>query len=90
MRAVEDKIIVEQEIKDEVSDSGLITELGSSKNQNRGTVISRGPGAILPSGQRASMPCDEGDEVIFSGGTLIHVDGKEFIFLTTGNILARL
>jgi chaperonin GroES len=91
MKAVGDKIIIKQEIGEEqTTASGLILTQNSAEHQNQGKVLSVGSGILLNDGTRSPLSVKEGDEILFSGGTIVDVKGEGYIFLTESNVLAIL
>lgn len=90
LKALEDRIIIQlDKKKEEVSASGLI--LSSSKEiEQIGTVVSVGPGRVLPSGIQLEPDVAVGDKVVFNplATQQLEHNGEEYLIVFSRDILA--
>lgn len=93
-----DRVLIEREEKDEVSEGGIILADQSQVENPEGTVVAVGPGAwFLHEGEprRFPMTYKVGDRVLLptQGSGLmpkVKVEGKEYVLLKEGDILGNL
>lgn len=84
-----DKVVVEQNSKEETTKTGFILPSASQEKQQTATVVAVGPGGIID-GKEITMQVKVGDVVLYSkyAGSDFKVDGKEFTIIKQSDILA--
>lgn len=87
--AVSNKIIIERSEKQE-DDDIIIPEGAGNRKQEKGTVLSVGPGRRLLDGSFATPLVVAGDNVYYNpfGCTALSDEGKDYLVLTEEDILA--
>ena len=90
LKPIEDKVIVKPRAEEEKTSGGIILPDTAKEKPHEGTVIAVGPGKVLENGERKAMSVKEGDNVIYSkyGGTLVTVEGEEYMILDESSIYA--
>ncbi|MHC4977162.1 MAG: co-chaperone GroES [Planctomycetota bacterium] len=86
-----DKVIVQRDEADTMTDSGLYLPEQAKDTPKTGTVIAVGTGALnTETGERIPMTLAKGDRVIFTSyaGSEIKVDGEEVLVRSEDEILA--
>jgi chaperonin GroES len=91
LRPLDDRVVVEPLEAEEMTAGGIVLPDTAKERPQRGTVLARGPGKVLDSGERGALSVEIGDEVIFGkyAGTDIEVDGREVKILRETDILAK-
>ena len=86
-----DRLIVEVLEEEETTVSGIVLPDTAKEKQQRGRVLSVGPGARDEDGEHIPMDLEEGDEIIFSkyGGTEIKLGADEYLILRESDVLAK-
>lgn len=86
-----DRVLIEAVAKEETTASGIVLPDTAKEKPQEGKVVAVGSGH-LKEGQRIALEVKEGDRVIFSkyAGTEIKLEGKEYLILREGDILAIL
>jgi chaperonin GroES len=93
VRPLADRVLVRNLLsneKEKKTDSGIIipeTVKKDTSGSKRGIVIAVGEGRF-DDGERVPMSVKEGDEVLFSWGDELEVDGEEYWIVNESNILA--
>ena len=84
-----DKVVVEQNNKEETTKTGFILPSASQEKQQTATVVAVGPGGIID-GKEITMQVKVGDVVLYAkyAGSDFKVDGKEFTIIKQSDILA--
>ena len=85
-----DRVIVEPEVAEQKTATGIIIPDSAQEKPQAGKVIEVGPGRITDDGKTVPMNVKEGDVVIYAkyGGTELKVDGDEFLIIKETDILA--
>ena len=85
-----DRVIVEPEVAEQKTATGIIIPDSAQEKPQAGKVIEIGPGRITDDGKTVPMNVKEGDVVIYAkyGGTELKVDGDEFLIIKETDILA--
>lgn len=86
-----DRVLIQAVAKEETTASGIVLPDTAKEKPQEGKVVAVGSG-YLKEGQRIALEVKEGDRVIFSkyAGTEIKLEGKEYLILREGDILAIL
>ena len=89
---LDDRVVVRPNEAEETTAGGIVLPDAAKEKQQRGTVLSVGPGRMLDSGERSAISVKVGDQVLFGkyGGTEIEIDGEEVKILRESDILAKL
>ncbi|MCG3138492.1 MAG: 10 kDa chaperonin [Phycisphaerae bacterium] len=92
IRPLGDKVIVERLEAEEKTAGGIVLPDSAKEKPKRGMIRAVGDGKLLDSGKRSELQVKKGDEVIFTSyaGTEVKVEGKEYIIMDEGDILAVL
>lgn len=88
--AVEDRIIVEPEAQESVTDSGIIIPDMAKEKPTTGRVVAVGSGIALSNGEIMPLDVKVGDVVLFgkySGHNIRHEE-KDYITMKQGDVLA--
>ena len=90
IKPLEDKILVEAVEAETTTASGLVIPDTAKEKPQEGTVVAVGKGRFDEDGDRIPMDIKEGDKVIYSkyGGTEIKYEGKEYLILSSRDVLA--
>ena len=91
LKPLDDRVVVEPLEAEEKTPGGIVLPDTAKEKPQRGKVIAVGPGKLLEDGNRAPIPVEVGDEVIFGkySGTEVEVDGKELKILRESDLLAK-
>ncbi len=86
-----DRVVIEPIAKEETTASGIVLPETAKEKPQEGKVVAVGSGT-LKDGERIPLELKEGDRVIFSkyAGTEVKVDGKEYLIMREGDVLAIL
>lgn len=88
-----DRVLIKEREEDDserTTDAGIIipeTVSNDSGGAKRGTVVAVGPGARDEDGERQPIDLSEGDDVLFSWGEKVTIDGQDFHLVSEGNVL---
>ncbi|MBB0995193.1 MULTISPECIES: co-chaperone GroES [Dietzia] len=90
IKPLEDKILVQALEAETTTASGLVIPDTAKEKPQEGTVVAVGQGRFDEDGDRIPMDIKEGDKVIYSkyGGTEIKYEGKEYLILSSRDVLA--
>jgi len=90
IKPLEDKILVEALEAETTTASGLVIPDTAKEKPQEGTVVAVGEGRFDEDGDRIPMDIKKGDKVIYSkyGGTEIKYEGKEYLILSSRDVLA--
>ena len=86
-----DKVIIQRDEAESITDSGLYLPEGAKDTPKSGTVVAVGTGALNhDTGERIPMTLKVGDQVIFTSyaGTEIKVSTDEVLIMSEDDILA--
>ena len=89
IRPLDDRLVVKQAEAEAKTASGIFLPEGAKEKPTRGKVISVGPGKLLDSGKRATLPVKPGDEVYYGkyAGTEVKVNDEKFVILRESDLL---
>ena len=87
-----DRVLVQALDAEEVSKSGIIIPDTAKERPSEGKVVAVGPGRVSDEGKRLSCEVKKGDKVLYGkySGTEVKLDGKDYLILREGDILAVL
>lgn len=91
IKPLEDRILVEVIDAETTTASGLVIPDTAKEKPQEGKVLAVGPGRFNEDGdKRLPLDIKVGDTVVFSkyGGTELNYDGKEFLLLSSRDVLA--
>ena len=90
IKPLEDKILVEATAAETTTASGLVIPDTAKEKPQEGTVVAVGKGRFDEDGDRIPMDIEKGDKVIYSkyGGTEIKYEGKDYLILSSRDVLA--
>src|SRR5699024_3566032 len=82
--------LVEATAAETTTASGLVIPDTAKEKPQEGTVVAVGEGRFDEDGDRIAMDIKQGDKVIYSkyGGTEIKYEGKEYLILSSRDVLA--
>jgi chaperonin GroES len=91
IRPLGDRVVIEPIAKEETTASGIVLPETAKEKPQEGKVVAVGSGH-LKDGERIPLELKEGDRVIFSkyAGTEVKLDGKEYLIMREGDVLAIL
>ena len=89
-RPLHDRVVVERIEGEQKTAGGIIIPDTAKEKPQEGTVVAVGKGRFDEDGDRIPMDIKEGDKVIYSkyGGTEIKYEGKEYLILSSRDVLA--
>ncbi len=89
-KPLSDRVIIEPESAEKVTQSGIVLPDSSKERPQTGTVIVAGPGKITEDGKLIPITVKAGDVVIYAkyGGTDLKMNGKEYLVVREADILA--
>ena len=89
IKPLADRVVVKLVEAEEKTKSGIILSSAAQEKPQFATVVAVGPGGVVD-GKEVEMYVKEGDKVIASkyAGTMVKLDGEEFIIVRVGDILA--
>ncbi len=91
LKPLHDHVIVKAITEDEITKSGIVLpDTVDKEKPEKGEVVAIGPGKLMDSGQRAPMSVKVGEKVMFKkySPDEIKVDGKEYLVISEGDIIA--
>jgi chaperonin GroES len=89
IRPLSDQVLLKPVAKEEKTASGIFLPESASGNESlkRGTVVATGKGKYVD-GKRVEIDVKTGEQVLYSWGDDIKIDGEEFVLVTESNIKA--
>ena len=92
IKPLRDKVVVERSEAEEKTSGGILLPDTAKDKPKQGTVVAVGPGRVLENGETKALEVKKGDKVLFGGyaGSEIKHDGKDYLILSEGEILAIL
>ena len=92
IRPLDDRMVVEPLEAEEKTAGGIVLPDTAKEKPQKGKVIAIGAGKLLDSGERAPMSVKKGDIVLYGkySGTEIKIEGKEYLILREGDLLAKM
>jgi chaperonin GroES len=91
IQPLDDRVVIEILEAEEVTAGGIVIPDTAQEKQQRGKVVSVGPGKLLDSGKRATPCVVVGDIVVFGkyAGTEVRVGDVEYTIMKESDILAK-
>lgn len=85
IKPLADRVLIAPKAAEEKTASGLFIPETAKEKPLEGTVIAAGPGT-----KEVTMEVKKGDRVLYGkyAGTEVHADGKDYIIMKQGDILA--
>jgi len=86
-----DRVLIQADVAEEVTSSGLYTPDTATEKPQQGTVIAVGPGKV-ENGTKVEMTVNEGDKVLYGkyAGTEVTIDGNEYLIMRESDIVGIL
>ena len=90
LKPLRDKVVVERSEAEEKTSGGIVLPDTAKDKPKQGTVIAVGPGRVLDNGETRAPEVKKGDRILFSSyaGSEVKLDGKEYLVMSEGEILA--
>jgi chaperonin GroES len=91
LKPLDDRVVVKPVESEEKTAGGIVLPDRAKEKQQRGKVVSVGPGRLLDNGERAAVAVKVGDEVLYGkyAGNDVKVDGDEVKIMRESDILAK-
>jgi chaperonin GroES len=91
IKPLADRVLV-QPLESETMKGGIIIPDTAKEKPQQGKIVAVGPGQINDSGERVKPEVKKGDIVLYGkySGTEVSIEGKDFLILREGDILAIL
>ena len=92
LKPLDDRVVVRPADAEEVSSGGIVLPTAAQEKQQKGKVVSVGPGKLMDSGERAALGVAVGDEILYGkyAGNDVKVDGEDLKIMRESDILAKL
>jgi len=89
IKPLADRVVIKMVEAEETTKSGIVLAGAAKEKPQIAEVIAVGPGGLVD-GKEVVMTVKEGDKVITSkySGTEVKCDGKEYVIVKQGDILA--
>ena len=86
-----DRVLIQADVAEEVTSSGLYIPDTAKEKPQQGTVIAVGPGKVENS-TKVEMTVNEGDKVLYGkyAGTEVTIDGNEYLIMRESDIVGIL
>jgi len=86
-----DRVLIQADVAEEVTSSGLYIPDTAKEKPQQGTVIAVGPGKV-ENGTKVEMTVNEGDKVLYGkySGTEVTIDGNEYLIMRESDIVGIL
>jgi chaperonin GroES len=90
LKPLGDKVLVKAIEEEDTSAGGIVLPDSAKEKPQEGEIVAVGDGKVLDSGERAEIPVNVGDIVIYSkyGGTEVTIDGEDYLLMDEGSLLA--
>lgn len=87
-----DRIVVQREESEAVTEGGIYLPDSAKNKPTRGVVVSVGDGKLLDDGSRGEMQVAAGDRVLFTSyaGESIEIGDDEYVLMSESEVLAVL
>jgi chaperonin GroES len=88
IKPLADRVVVQPDVAEEKTSSGIIIPDTAKEKPQRGTVIAVGAGRF-ENGTKIDMSVKEGDKVLYGkyAGTELTIDGSELLIMRESDIL---
>lgn len=85
IKPLADRVVIEPDLAEEKTASGLIIPDTAKEKPQRGTVVAVGPGT-----KDNAVTLKVGDKVIYGkyAGTEFHIEGKDFMIMRESDVIA--
>ena len=92
IRPLDDRVLIKPTESEEKTAGGIVLPDSAKEKPQQGTVVARGPGKLLDSGERGKLSVKKGDKVLYGkfAGTEVTIDGKDMIIMKESDLLATL
>lgn len=87
IRPLGDNVLIKPAEAEEKTASGIVLPDTAKEKAKRGEVIAVGTGKYVD-GKRQPLEVKKGDQVLYSWGDEIKVDGEEYVLVSESNIQA--
>lgn len=86
-----DRVLVQADVAEEKTSSGIIIPDTAKEKPQQGTVIAVGPGRV-ENGNKIDMTVKEGDKVLYGkyAGTELTLEGEEYMIMRESDIVGIL
>jgi len=90
LKPLGDRVVVEPIEQEDITMGGIVLPETAKEKPQKGTVLSKGPGARDENGKRIAMDVEVNDTVLFAkyAGTEIKIEGKKYLILRESDLLA--
>jgi chaperonin GroES len=90
IRPLNDKVLIERTEASQKTAGGILLPDTAKEKPTEGRVVAVGTGKVTDEGKRIPLGVKEGDRILFGSysGTTVKEQGKEFLILDEGEILA--
>lgn len=87
-----DRIVVQREESEAVTEGGIYLPDSAQNKPTRGVIVSVGDGKLLDDGSRGEMQVAAGDRVLFTSyaGESIEIGDDEYLLMSESEVLAVL
>ena len=88
-KTTQDRVVIEKEPSDTISETGLIMARLSESENNIGRVVAVGTGTVTKKKVELPLSVAVGDRVMFThgAGITVNVDGKELLVVKESDII---
>lgn len=92
IRPLDDRVVIERLEAEEKTQGGIVLPDTAREKPAKGRVVAVGEGRLLESGKRIPIDLKKGDNVLFGkyAGSEVTVNGKEYLIMREGDILAKI
>lgn len=92
LKPLDDRVVIRPAESEEMTAGGIVLPDKAKEKQQKGSVVSVGPGKLLDTGERAALSVKVGDTVLFGkyAGNEVKVDGEELKIMRESDILCKL
>jgi len=86
---LDDRVIVQPDVAEEKTASGIFLPEGAKEKPAQGTIVAVGPGKLTDAGERATPGVKKGDKVIYGkyAGTEVDIDGDQYMIMRESELL---
>lgn len=87
VKLLNNRVLVKPDPEENTSEGGIALISAQRSNALSGTVVAIGPGKLTPSGTLLPMTVKVGDNVLYESGSVLKIDGEEFVLLPEHDLL---